>query len=97
MQTINPANQLRDIPGLRNLYQSLCIIMNFPYSVGNISRELFKDPRPPLSFWYMHESHIEYMDKVGHLAAAPGPLATAFDLLACPSRITLPREFINPT
>ena len=99
MHAINPANQLRDIPGLRNLYQSLCIILNFPYSVGSISRELFKDTHPPLSIVYMHvhATHIEYMDKVGHVAAGPGPLATAIDPLACPSRIARLRKFINPT
>ena len=46
---------------------------------------------------HVHATHIEYMDKVGHVAAGPGPLATAIDPLACPSRIARLRKFINPT
>ena len=37
---------------------------------------IFGPPPPPINF--LHD-HIQHMDKVGHVAAAPGPLA-------CPSR-----------
>ena len=35
---------------------------------------IFGPPPPPINF--VHASHIQHMDKVGHVAAAPGPLAS---------------------
>ena len=40
----------------------------------------FRPPPPPINFL---RAHIQHMEKVGHVAAAPGPLA-------CPSRSARP-------
>ena len=55
-------------------------------------------PSPPPPFInFVHGSHMKRMDIIGHVSAAPGPLAAALDPLACPSRSARPRNCPNLT
>ena len=47
---------------------------------GNfLENDFWTNPLPPHNINFVHASHIEHMNKAGHVAAAPGTLA-------CPSR-----------
>ena len=50
------------------------------------SRRFLDPPPSPINFL---RAHIQHMEKVGHVAAAPGPLA-------CPSRSARPRKARGP-
>ena len=54
------------------------------YQVNNYTRYIIQVS----SINFVH-AHIQHMDKVGHLGAAPGPLA-------CPSRSARPRQARGP-
>ena len=52
---------------------------------GNFLEYDFGPYSRPSYIIFVNGSHMQHMDKIGHVAAAPGPLA-------CPSRSALPRN-----
>ena len=66
--------------------------------MGNFLISIFGPPPPPINF--VLGSHMQYMDMIGHGAAAPGPLASpsrGVRPLACPIRSARPKKYLNLT